>query len=198
MPGFENWLDEFVNKGIASLEQKQVAVDVGANIGSWTVPLSGIFEYVVAFEPDARASQCIPSMKNVIVIPAAISDVEKVATLYIRKSPEQTSLLETHPIGGNRGEPAPAQASVQISCMTLDEVFPDGADFVKMDIEGGEIDALRGCVDVERWKRTFFVVECHDTFDGVLVELVRLGKTVSLIHHPNADAHPGHCWAIGE
>jgi hypothetical protein len=41
-----------------------------------------------------------------------------------------------------------------------------------------------------------FLVECHDTFDAVAVELQRLGKSVRRLPHP-FPGHPGHCWAIG-
>jgi len=197
MTGVEFWLTDFVEKGVCGLADRKLAVDIGANIGTWTVPLSGRFESVVAFEPDSRASSRIPVISNVAVINAAVAGSERTATLYMRPSPEQTSLLEDHPIGAGGGSPAPVVGEVQVSCVTLDQVFPDGADFVKMDIEGGEVDALRGCVDAARWSRTFFVVECHDTFDEVLPELARLGKSVTRIAHP-LNSHPGHCWAIGK
>jgi hypothetical protein len=80
----------------------------------------------------------------------------------------------------------------------MDDLFPDGVDFVKMDIEGGEVAALRGCKKAESWARTAFVVECHDTFAEVREELERLGKSVERIPHPNQYAHPGHCWAVAK
>ena len=197
MTGVEFWLRDFVVKGVEALEEKGIAVDVGANVGTWTVQLASVFDAVVAFEPDIRACSQIPQAKNVVVINAAVSNVEKTATLYLRPSPEQTSLLADHPIGAGGGSEAPVVGETQVTCVSLDQTFPDGVDFVKMDIEGGEVDALKGCVDVQRWKRTFFVVECHDTFDAVLAELTRLGKSVSRIPHPLV-SHLGHCWAIGE
>lgn len=197
MTGVEFWLRDAVERGIDSLAERKLAADVGANVGTWTVPLAGVFDAVVAFEPDVRASTRIPPIVNVVVLNAAVSDEDKTATIYFRPSSEQTSLLEVHPIGAAGGSPAPVVAEALITCVSLDSAFADGADFVKMDIEGGEVAALRGCIDTKRWARTFFVVECHDTFDDVLGELTRLGKKVSRIPHPLV-AHPGHCWAIGE
>ena len=68
---------------------------------------------------------------------------------------------------------------------------------MKIDTEGGVLLALAGCRSSDAWGRTFFIVECHDTFDGVEAELKRLGKAVTHVPHP-LDAHPGHCWAIGK
>lgn len=198
MTGIEHWLEDAVRLGIDGLQSRLLAVDVGANVGTWTHPLSLAFESVVAFEPDMRASSRIRRCPNVLVVNAAVAESDGTATLFMRPSPEQTSLLRDHPIGAGGGAPAPIHAEVPISCVSLDSAIPGGADFVKMDIEGGEVAALRGCADPERWSRTFFVVECHDSFDAVSAELVRLGKSVTKIPHPYSSAHPGHCWAIAK
>jgi hypothetical protein len=93
--------------------------------------------------------------------------------------------------------PVPVVNVVEVPCITLDSLLPKGANFIKIDIEGAEVAAIRGCQDLPRWKGTVFLVECHDTFSGVEQELARLGKRVIRIPHP-LHAHPGHCWAIGE
>jgi hypothetical protein len=74
-------------------------------------------------------------------------------------------------------------------------LFPEGADFIKIDTEGFEVNVLRGCQT--NWGRTFFIVECHDNYDQVHNELQRLGKSIKKINHPIPGAHPGHCWALG-
>jgi hypothetical protein len=194
MNGIETWLTQPV---MERLRGRGLAVDVGANVGTWLAPLSEIFSEVIAYEPDERNFSQLPSIENVLAIKAAISDETGTATLYLRSSSGHNSLLEVHPIGGDGMRPVPVIEQVQVPCMTLDEACEDGADFVKIDIEGGEVLALRGIVEMERWRRTVFVVECHDTFAEVEAELVRIGKRVIRIPHPLV-AHPGHCWAIGE
>jgi FkbM family methyltransferase len=196
MNGIEHWLEKPVLQAIESLRSKSVAADVGANSGTWTRPLSSIFERVVAFEPDRRESQKIPRLQNVAVVEAAVSDMTGTTTLYVRNSSGHNSLLKVHPIGGEGMADAPAVAEVEVECVTLEQFLPSGADFVKMDIEGGELLALAGCRTPAVWSRTVFIVECHDTYDGVAAELARLGKEVTRIPHPLV-AHPGHCWALG-
>lgn len=197
MNGVEFWLTEPVLAAIDRLKSRSLAVDVGANVGTWSLPLCELFDEVLAFEPDERNFSQIPSADNLTVVKAAVADQTGECPFYVRSSSGHNSLLETHPIGGDGMAPVPVIDEIQIPCLTLDDACEDGADFVKMDIEGGEVLALQGCVDVGRWARTVFVVECHDTFSDVERELARLGKRVVRIPHPLV-SHPGHCWAIGE
>jgi FkbM family methyltransferase len=197
MNGVEIWLDLPVTNAISGLEVKSLAVDVGANVGSWSIPLTKLFDNVVAFEPDERNFDLIPSADNLTVVKAAISDFTGQTPFFLRETSCHNSLLPDHPIGGEGMRHVPVIEELQVPCITLDDACEDGADLVKIDIEGGEVIALRGCLDAGRWSRTVFIVECHGTYSDVESELVRLGKTVTKIDHPLAGSHPLHCWALG-
>lgn len=188
----EVWLLPFVSDAVESLDEAALAVDVGANEGTWSTMLAGRFEFVIAVEPDERASSHIPEAENVEVVNGAISDFCGQGELHLRPQALQNSLLKQHPIDGRA-----VVGTVEVLCQTLDSLCPEGADLVKIDIEGGEEAALRGCSGDGRWKRTHFIIECHDTFDSINMELLRLGKRVEKVPHPSIGAHPGHCWAIG-
>lgn len=192
----EHWLHSPVAELVGRLDKKGLAVDIGANTGSWTQWMAGEFDNVLAIEPDTRASVDIPAAKNVTVMSAAVTEEGGFAPLFLRKTTGHNSLLESHPIGGDGMAPVPPVAVAMVFGVKMDDLFPEGADLVKMDIEGGEASAMRGFSADGRWKRTAFVVECHDTFADVSRELDRLGKRVTRIPHP-LHAHPGHCWAIG-
>jgi FkbM family methyltransferase len=196
MPIEERWLSHAVIRCLDSLESRRLAVDVGANVGDWTVELAKVFERVISFEPDSRLS--LPELDNVTLHRGVVSDTCGKLSLYLRPDPGQNSLLVEHPIGGGGGAPAPVMDVITVPAITLDEACPDGADFVKIDVEGAEVAVLRGCERRESWERTVFVVECHDTRRGVAEELWRLGKTLQLIRHPDTTAHREHCWIIAE
>jgi FkbM family methyltransferase len=192
----EWWLKQVLDSAIPKIARREVAIDVGANTGEWTLALSPHFERVYAVEPDERASSLIQAAPNVQIISAAVSDRPGEVTLYKRATTGHNSLLRRHPIGGEGQAAVPVTEESIVKAITLDDSFPSGADFVKIDIEGGEILALSGCSG-ERWDRTFFIVECHDTFRGVAAMLTSLGKRVTDVQHPLSGVHPGHCWAIG-
>ncbi len=175
---------------------RALAADIGANRGEWSRALSLKFQKVVAVEPDERAYSHIGEIPRVEIAKYAVAEKTGTATLYMRPMPDQNSLLESHPIGAAAGADAPVTDQLLVTVVSMDDLFPEGADFVKMDIEGGEVAALRGCKTVDNWQRTTFLVECHDTFAEVSKELQRLGKTVERIPHPSP-GHPGHCWAVG-
>lgn len=198
MPIEEYWLSDALAKGIEGIARRELAIDVGANRGDWTAELSGSFTKVIAFEPDRRVSSEIPRLSNVEVRPQAVCDSCGRVSLHLRPDAGQNSLLREHPIGAGGQSPAPVVDTVQVSCTTLDEAAPEGADLVKIDVEGAEAAVLRGCLANGNWARTVFVVECHDTRAAVAEELWRLGKRIRLIRHVSPSAHPGHCWLVGE
>jgi FkbM family methyltransferase len=197
VPIEEYWLADAVEKGLGKIARRELAIDVGANRGDWSSELSKGFTKVIAFEPDRRIAVEIPSLPNVEVRNQAVCDSVGSVALYLRPDSGQNSLLSVHPIGAGGQSPAPVVDTIQVACTTLGAVSPDGADFVKIDVEGAEASVLRGCLG-SAWARTVFVVECHDTRGEVVEELWRLGKRVRLIRHPSSSAHPGHCWLIGE
>lgn len=192
----ESWLSESVSAAMPA--SRALAADIGANRGDWSRSLANEFQSVIAVEPDERAYSLIGEIPRVSVAPYAVGEKTGTASFYLRPSPDQNSLLEDHPVGGGGQSEAPVFESSTVLVVSMDDLFPEGADFVKMDIEGGEVGALRGCLKTDNWKRTSFVVECHDTFAEVSYELQRLGKSVERIPHPLPGAHPGHCWAIGK
>lgn len=182
----ETWLLEYVPAS------GSLAIDVGSNVGDWSLLLSPRFGRTIAIEPDERALAARSSISNVQVIRAAAGKEPGVKTLYMRPQALQSSLLENRTI-----DDLPYVDEQGVDVVTLDEIAPIGADFVKIDVEGAEKDVLEGCLDWSRWSRTTFVVECHDTFSDVRDQLVRLGKRVTRVPHPIPGAHAGHCWAVG-
>jgi len=199
MPIEETWLVDVVGSGIARLKKRELALDIGANKGDWAEEMALAFDDVIAVEPDERnpLSARMDRLGNVTVVWAAAWKSDGFVTLHVRPSPDQNSLLETHPIGAGACEPAPVIEQRLVACRTLDSIAPNGADMVKIDVEGAEADILAACSRDGRWSGTLFVVECHDTLQAVTTLLESLGKTVTVVRHPSATAHPGHCWAIG-
>lgn len=196
----ETWLIDAVGFGIGGLEEKKLAIDVGANKGDWTVELAKVFKSVIAIEPDQRnpLASSVESLENVSVVWAAAWKADGEVVLHERESPDQNSLLEAHPIGAGGGAPAPSIAKRTVRSVSLTSVAPDGADLVKIDIEGAEAEVLSACDSGSGiWDRTLFIVECHDTYPAVEAELKRLGKVVQMIPHPSSTAHSGHVWAVG-
>jgi FkbM family methyltransferase len=129
---------------LSLLEPGMTVLDVGANIGMYTVLAArrvGPAGRVHAFEPTPAVAGsllrniALNALDNVVVNEAAVSDTAGVATLFLGETCDRSSLA-----GG--GTP------VQVEAVTLDGYLADcevpKVDVVKMDVEGAEARALRG------------------------------------------------------
>lgn len=119
-----------------------VFVDVGANVGYFTKlasELVGARGKVLAFEPMPAALRLLrmntAGLSNVTVYPVALSDRTGTATFYVRKKGDTSSLSPD-------GDATP----VPVTVATLDEQLAGERriDVMKIDVEGSELDVLRG------------------------------------------------------
>ncbi|HZI94316.1 MAG TPA: FkbM family methyltransferase [Patescibacteria group bacterium] len=141
-----------------------VCVDAGANVGHWSLVFSrfvGPAGRVYAFEPFPdfyrRLGQnvALNHLGNVETIPCALSD---------RNGSISFDGAACHLAWANGAAAGP---QLQVPCVTLSDFIQQQAlarlDFVKMDIEGAELLALRGMEPIFRrgW-RPAFCLELHE------------------------------------
>lgn len=141
---FEPFETETIKKLV---HRGDVAVDVGANIGFHTLLLArlvGPEGIVYAFEPDpdnfALLQKNIQAngYQNVVAEQAAVSHETGSAQLFLASENHVDHRLY------HTGE---ARAAIDVRCYRLDDYFPannDRVDFLKMDIQGAEVGAIRG------------------------------------------------------
>jgi FkbM family methyltransferase len=136
-----------------------VACDIGANIGTYTVPLSrlvGPAGRVISFEPNRPTCACLRQnirqnrLGNVTILRAAAGPEAGVADLVVTANNfGEVHLAPAAPaaVGGTRGR-ASASGTARVAVTTVDaEVARLGlkrVDFIKIDVEGFELAALRG------------------------------------------------------
>lgn len=157
--GFSALRQEFHHK--IGLLSGEVAIDVGANIGSYTLRLAKKFTSVIAFEPNHANSYVLElniatnKLDNIRVEEVALSDRNETAPLYIRGG-GATSLDPSH--YGLKCDKVKL-----VRTMKLDD-FPRisrKVDFLKIDAEGHELPILRGARrTIDRFK-PILGVEVH-------------------------------------
>lgn len=127
-----------------------VVFDVGANIGTYTLPLAravGAAGLVVAFEPNRPTRACLRAnvraahAAQVVVVAAAAGPALGRVTLV---SPNE-NLGEVHVRPDAAGSIAMTTLDVEAARLRVVE-----ASFIKLDIEGFELEALRGAEHVLR------------------------------------------------
>src|SRR5215475_4284881 len=135
------------------------AIDAGANRGYYSWALAGVAATVEAFEPNpilARFAQTKLG-KRVRLHEVALSDHEGVGTLYV---PRQASGSSLHIIG-NLGNVYAHDSidEIQVQLATLDSYGFENVRFLKIDVEGSEMEVLAGARETIRINRPNMLIE---------------------------------------
>lgn len=146
------------------VDPQKVAVDVGANRGVYAYVLSLLAQKVVAFEPIPTLCDALlaSELSNVEVRQVALSSESGEATLHIPSIDGRE--LDTR---ASLNTPATEQRARTITVPTarLDAIDDLGdVGFVKIDVEGHEMEVLRGATGLLQSQRPNLVVEIEQRF----------------------------------
>lgn len=149
------------------LKPEMIFVDVGANLGEYTLFAAKRLPRgkVLAFEPLSSIRSVLEEnirlngFTNIEVYPVGLSSHAEMMTIH--EFDDVHEGLATFYPGERSG-----RASVAVELKTLDEVVSSSrlqrVDFIKIDIEGGELKALQGCRQVIGRFRPVFMIEVND------------------------------------
>jgi FkbM family methyltransferase len=149
------------------------ALDIGAWYGPWSRALARRVDRVVAVEPNPAVASVLARTTpgNVRVVQAAIADHVGHARLHLSGGGSRSA--------GTASLRASAGGStVEVATTTIDELAIDDVTIIKLDVEGGELDALHGARATLRRHRPVLLVELeyrHGPVDEVLDYLADFG-----------------------
>jgi len=144
-------LNRFYGDGPRRVRKGDVVLDCGANIGAYTwEALSAGARLVVAIEPSERNVECLRRNfarqiedGRVIVYPKGVWDKDDTLTFHVFENSALDSIVMV-----TRPEEQKQSHTVSIPVTTIDHIVRElkleKVDFIKMDIEGAERNALRG------------------------------------------------------
>jgi FkbM family methyltransferase len=167
------------------LQPGMTAVDVGANWGYFTLlcaHLVGASGRVIALEPHPRLSAMLEDNVSINLL----MQVE-VLTLAAGADSGARAFVDFDAAAGNWGLSRAAQhaetADFECESIGIDALLDarrrDRVDLIKIDIEGGEADAIRGMTSgLARHRYRYVLLECHPA------ELAGLGATVAQCLEP--------------
>ncbi|MBI4541914.1 MAG: FkbM family methyltransferase [Gemmatimonadetes bacterium] len=151
------------------LRAGDVLYDIGANVGFFTVlgaRLVGAGGAVYAFEPLAENANALRrnvelnGFRHVTVIEAAVSRASGEGSLVLADEPTWARLASGG-AGGRSGR------TVRVPLVAIDELIAQGRvsppSLVKIDVEGVEVDVLRGMERTLRHHRPVVICELHYT-----------------------------------
>jgi len=165
--------DLFVKEGMT-------VADIGANVGYFTRFLSkkvGTSGYVHSFEPipgtfaNLRETIDLNKLNNVIPINKAVSNATGTEKIFLSNTHYMAS-LDSNWASEDGG-------AINVPTITLDSYFEALGrypDFIKMDIEGGGVYALRGMINCITKNEPVLLLESHTSAEDLAI-----GKALSLI-----------------
>lgn len=148
------------NRSLTYVKNKQVAIDVGANVGLWSRSLCEQFASVLAVEPVGMFRDCLTRnvpAGNLRVLDFALGNENTTANMIITE--------------GNTGHTHIDPASVgagNVAVKRLDDIALEQVDYIKMDCEGYEYRVLQGAEQTIRRCCPVVVVEQkpHDAYSN--------------------------------
>lgn len=144
------------------LQSKRTMLDIGANIGNHSIYLSSSFEVIHAFDPNPEAVRrlqqniAVNEIKNIVVHKVGLSEFK--STLPFMVSTDGN-------LGTSRILDQPTEQSILVETVRGDEYLLDlginHIDFIKIDVEGFELDAMKGLVETIERHRPIVAFEYH-------------------------------------
>jgi FkbM family methyltransferase len=177
------------------LRPGQTVYDIGAHYGEYAVLLAALVGpqgRVVSFEPDVAAQPVLRDNLRlngftdwVRVESCAISDNASTQTLFARHGDSKSSLARAG-LGGSSSDVDVERYDVAV--VRLDDYVQASClpkpDIIKLDVEGAEINVLRGAGEILR-SGTVIVCELHPYawrgFDTTFDELLRLAANAGRV-----------------
>lgn len=165
---------EFITKMVSS---NNVAFDIGANHGSYSIEMAKKYKKVYAFEPHPSNIQIlkdrISGHSNIEIITKAISNVTGTQKLYTCANPGGFSISQIvadRAIWGHN-----INTYIEVPTITIDEFvsqLPEGdvIGFIKMDIEGAENYVWTKAVNTLTKFKPIIHLELHDTINCEALE----------------------------
>jgi len=141
------------------IQHNSNCIDIGCHKGE-------ILDIMLELAPDGKHTgfEPIPGFYNVLaekyagkatILPYALSDKEGTADFqYVRNAPAYSGLRK------REYQVTPDIEVIQVEIKTLDDLMRDQIiHFIKIDVEGGELDVLNGAIDIIRKNKPFIIFE---------------------------------------
>ena len=144
--------------------QDSVFLDIGANVGVYTIALADFFKTILAFEPYPTTSKIlslnieINNVKNVTILNYGLSDKNYSANLY-EGSPNNLGASSL-----KRGKNSTKRHVVVLrhAASAISEVTNSPIGFIKIDVEGHEIEVINGLREVISKQLPIIAFEAND------------------------------------
>ena len=168
---FENYQQQEYDKAISYVKEFRTGIDLGANIGVMSYRMVKDFKMVHSFEPlfSEHVRENVKA-NNIHIYPYAVGDKEDTAIMRVGRY---------HCGGSNIVEKKkPDQEHKEVKVVTLDSFNFTDVDFIKIDVEHYEFQALKGAYNtIKQYKPTILLELKSDNpyYKSIIAFLNELG-----------------------
>jgi FkbM family methyltransferase len=164
------------------MEARGAFLDVGANIGYYSLYLLPKASAVYSFEPDPRTRKSLEQnasgKSKIEIVPLAVGAARGEALFALEASPERSHLTSTNENSGKY---------VKVDVTTIDAFVSERGlkvECIKIDIEGGDTEAIAGAMNVLTTQKPLVLTEARP--DDALFALTRKAgyRVFAFIRHP--------------
>lgn len=153
-PAYE---DKYRQMIIQHIPNKRTFIDVGANVGIWSLPMTQHFSKIISYEPSKQNVECIK-----VNIPKGIELREKAVADFNGEA-------EFHQAGKNCGDGKlcreGVKSSYKVPVVKLDDENLTDVDMVKIDTQGWELEVLKGMKSIIETQRPWVMIEINEDID---------------------------------
>tara|TARA_R110002153_G_scaffold246944_1_gene402899 strand:+ start:264 stop:926 length:663 start_codon:yes stop_codon:yes gene_type:complete len=158
-------------KGVLELYKKylnkdSIVLDIGANLGTHTIPLSLLSKKVYAFEPQKKIYELLSKtvkdneLTNIELFNNIVSDGKHESLQFLNTDCGKASVAVYRPrLDGY---------VTTEKCVTVDSLNLDKCDLMKIDVEGGEWDVLEGSKETIKKYKPVIIIETWKTKKNML------------------------------
>ena len=154
------WENNLIKYAQQYLTDTSIILDIGANIGTWSIPLATHNRKVYSFEPydSSFYALCgnifLNQKSNIVPYHIALTDDATKKTKMF--------LPETVNKGGCKLIETTEESPHQYTLSTIDSFQFDRVDFIKLDVEGQELNVLKGGFRTITTYKPMIFFECWD------------------------------------
>lgn len=161
---------EIYVKRVLAVAPNDVFVDVGAHIGTYTIPVAKKAQKVIAFEPHKDSFELLTKnislnhLTNIAAYNIAVSKKRGAVSFMYGKEPDYSRVIDgDQSWSGTVIDDARAHNSNihLVNTIDLDSILlkEDRVDWIKIDVEGHEMDVLEGAMQTIRMHKPKIIIE---------------------------------------
>lgn len=167
-----NIIDYFWNHG----EHDGLYIDCGAAYGIASVSMAHKYKKVLSLECEYRNYKLLKEncsyYNNIETMNIAVGDREDVVTVHsYSNSPLTSYVSDNNKVRTDRRD-KPDSYYKNIPMKTIDSLVSEKVNAIKIDVEGYELNVIRGAIETLKNNDVLCIIECFDERKDILTELM--------------------------